>query len=289
MSCSRPRWTVAVLLAAACLAPAGVASGEDLVGEIFKIFGGNRAEPARRPEALDINKIVAAPGFANEFTPLLTRVLGGELHFVRKVCEPTPEQLQQLREVGKARVAVISKHFSQLQQNSRSPSEWPDPRTLLAETLQQKIDELLPPEAAERYRDEVAARDLARRQAAEGMMLVLVDRKLCLSGEQYEQAAAAIDKSWKEPWSRNMQIYLYDEYAPVPDAAVLKPLLNAEQQRIWAGRVNHGMIHFGWEQDLGLLPWGDDGIALEVEEAAQPADPAPVQPGAGEASAGDRL
>lgn len=71
-------------------------------------------------------------------------------------------------------------------------------------------------------------------------------------------------RSWG--WARNMQVYLYDEYAPMPDDNLLRPHLSERQQQILAGRTNYGRISFGWEQDLGLMtPWGDVG---DVELAA---------------------
>lgn len=242
----------------------GVADAVDVLRWLFR--------PARRaePAVIDAVEIKVGPDFVNQFTPLLNKLLTAELHFVHKVCEVDGEQLAQLQKVGKAKMAVMAKTYEK-QQNRHQSSEWPDAREALTDAFQEQVDALLPEEVATRYREEIAGRRQAKHEAARDMMTVLIDRKLSLTPEQYEQAGEVIDEKWDPRWSKNMQMFLYDQYAPLPEANVLRPVLSERQRTMWESRTNHGLISFGWEQDLGLrTPWGDVGdLEVDIPAAAE--------------------
>lgn len=273
LKCLRRCWLPSAGVFCLMLCAAGAARGEDAFGGLFRrLFGigDNAARQERRAEpTLDLILDIEAPAdFANQYTPLLTKLMTAELHFANKVCELDAAQLQKLTDVGRLTVAKISKMFES--QTFRGSPKFPDARQLITEAFRQEIEALIPPEAAARYRDEIAEREEARREAAREMMTMLIDRKLSLTPEQYAQIDEALAENWDANWSKNMQVYLYDEYAPMPHADVLQPLLTDRQRTIWASRGSRGQISFGWEQDLGLMaPWGDVGD-LEVEIASPP-------------------
>jgi hypothetical protein len=249
---------IPVVLFVVVIASADVAySQEGILGGIRRLFGVDR-----RPAVVEMAE--PAPEVVNQFTPHLKKVLTAEIHFVRKVCRPDAEQLAAIRKAGVEQLDSVAKQYAKLQQGGRH-SGFPDARELIAAGLQKTIDEVLPEEAAQRYRDENAARIEARRQAVTAMMTTLIDRELALTPEQFDQVDRAIGEKWDDQWGRNLQMFLYDQYAPMPHASVLTPLLNEQQKEVWKGRVNHGMIHFGWEQDLGVN-WMGGAELQELDE-----------------------
>ncbi|MBX3439042.1 MAG: hypothetical protein KF861_16245 [Planctomycetaceae bacterium] len=251
----------------------GAACGEDRIGGVMRFLFGRGAGGGEARGVINLVVEDAPADFENQFTPLLNKLLSAELHFAHKVCQLNAEQVARLKEVGQVKVAAIAKTYGQ-QRNQHQSSEWPDARDLLTAAFQEQLDALLPAETAQRYREEMAARRLARDAAAREMILVLMDRRLSLTPEQYTQLDGAISGQRDASWSRNMQMFLYEEYAPMPDDSVVRPLLSDRQRDIWASRTNYGRISFGWEQDLGLMtPWGDLGD-IELELPAAQAEPA---------------
>ncbi len=265
----RRGWLCTVTAAALMLGGMGVARG-DVLGEAVDVLKFLFRPAKKKPGVIDAAAANVGAGFVNQYTPLLTKLMMAELHFAHKVCELDGQQLALLQKVGKAKVAVMAKTYEN-QQNQHQSSEWPDAREALTDAFQEQIDALLPAEAAARYRSEVAARRQAKKDAAREMMVVLIDRKLSLTPDQYEHAGGVINEKWDPGWARNMQMFLYDQYAPLPDANVLSPVLTERQRTTWESRTNHGRISFGWERDLGLSsPWGEVGdLEVDIPAAAE--------------------
>ncbi|MGD9854598.1 MAG: hypothetical protein AB7U20_06555 [Planctomycetaceae bacterium] len=270
-------WFISAAAGVLLLGSLSAARGEEGIGGVLRfLLGGNRgqeAQPAFRAPQAVVEDVPAE--FENQFTPHLQRLMNTELHFAHKVCDLNAEQFAKLRESGRLTIAAIAKTYGK-QQNQHQSSDWPDARELLTDAFQKQIDATLSADDSARYRDEIAGRRQARQEAAREMMTMLIDRKLSLTPDQYEHVGAVIDEHWEPGWSRNMQVYLYDEYAPLPGENVLKPLLSERQRGVWVSRTNYGQISFGWEQDLGLMaPWGEIGeLAIEVPVSAAKEPPA---------------
>lgn len=180
-----------VLTAAAVLlaGSVGVARGDEGIGGVLRfLFGGNRGAQAQPAPAVEAVAEDVPADFENQFTPLLNKLLTAELHFAHKVCRLNAEQLDKLREVGRAKVAAIAKTYGQ-QQNQHQSSEWPDAREILTDAFQEQLDALLPADAAARYREEIAARREARQEAAREMILVLLDRRVSLTPSNTHRSA----------------------------------------------------------------------------------------------------
>lgn len=260
------RW--ALLLALVFVAgPFRIHAADSPVAELLNfLFRQRRAAVEAVERAVEANA-------GEEFKPALRGLLGRELHLVRKVCRPDETQFAQIRAAGLTAIDVLARQMASAQQAGRQTDQWPRPRPELAAALLAKVSELLPAEAAEAYRAELEAREAAQRRAAQEMMLVVIDRKLTLLPDQYDPLAAALDKHWDESLSRNMQIYLYDQYLPLPDATTLAPVLNERQKKLYVVEGPRGRISFGWDQDLGLNASGlgvdgaDEFGTLEAEQA----------------------
>ena len=262
------RYTAA-LLVLVCVAPPTALRGEDSIFKaIVDIFA---------PDVMEFEAAVADPAMADQFTPILKKILNTEIHFVRKVCRPNKEQLEAIHAAGMAAIGNIAQECARLQQKNVH-GQWPDARKQVADALMKKVEEALPAETVARYKQEMAARAEGRKSAALGMMMVSLDRKLMFSPQQFEKARETVDKNWEDKWSRNLQVFGYDDYAPRPPQSVLGPLLNETQQEIWSQNQNYGQIYFGWEQEIG---WMSVGNGAELEQATdfdvQPAE-ADVKP-----------
>ncbi|MCG8648239.1 MAG: hypothetical protein MI861_00310, partial [Pirellulales bacterium] len=127
-------------------------------------------------------------------------------------------------------------------------------------------------EVADRYGEELQARNQAHHNAAAGMMLVHIDEELFLTPDQYGQIRKTLQKDWKDAWSHGPRLYLYPQYAQMPGLDVLRPHLTTLQKNIWAQRSSP-RVHFGWEMELGLQDWFG-GAELEGFENPPP-KPAP--------------
>jgi hypothetical protein len=276
-----PRRKVGVYLVVALSLSLGgaleVARGEDGIGAFLRsLFEGNR-EGEAQPDAREKAVMEDVPAdFENQFTPHLKKLLNAELHFARKVCGLDAEQFASLEKSGRLTIAAIAKTYGK-QQNQHESHQWPDAAEMLTKAFQKQLDALLPADVASRYREEVADRRRAKKESARDMMVMLIDRKLSLTPAQYEQVENTVDQNWDPTWSRNMQMYLYDDYAPMPGGDILKSVLTERQQQVWASRTNYGRISFGWEQDLGLVgPLGEVG-ELVVDAPAPEAGEQPSQ------------
>lgn len=268
--CRRLLWTVLLCMAAPC----GVPAADTPLGELLNLLFRNRRAAVQ--EAVEAAEMAVDVNAGAEFKPTLRGVLGRELHLVRKVCRPNEEQFAQIRAAGLAEVDTVARQMGAAQQSGRPFEQWPRPRQELSAALLAKVSELLPAEAAQAYRAEIEAREAAQRRAAQQMMFVIIDRRIMLLPDQYDPLAAALEKEWNDELSRNMQLYLYDEYLSLPETRVVAPVLNERQTKLYTARLNRqGRISFGWQRDLGLdelriIPLDRDEFGTLGEEASQP-------------------
>lgn len=261
-------------------APTGAARAQEIGGllEVVEgLFGGRPAAAPRlritKPKPVRVLKKDVDPAFVNMYTPFVTKVLTSELHFVQKVCEPTDEEFDEIHRAGLLAVAATSKHYEELQKIRQAAGQWPKPQVQITESLQEAIDKILTPEQAERYREEIAARVQAERDAAAGMVLVHIDEALLLTPKQHEQMGETIKEKWNTSWSSGPRLFMYPQYAQLPGTSIVGKHLTARQKAIWTQRSSNNVsVSFGWQMELGLQDW-IGGAELEAFEKPSPAEP----------------
>lgn len=206
---------------------------------------------------------VAAPQVGQQFLPGLNRALTIEIHYLRKICNPPEEQVAAIRKAARAGLPRLAKELN-AGQNRGLQGNGKSTREKLVEIVLAAAKRFLPEEQAKRYEEELAARKAYRRRGAAEMMTILIDDRLSLSDEQYEKVPAALISKWEPRWSRNLQVFMYDGYWPVPDSGILDPILTDDQKKLWgAQRRNSAMnVWFGWEAELGLDQMGG-GVELK--------------------------
>ena len=255
----RPRhrcWTRSLpLVLLLIVSSSGAVGAQDILEGIFEFFQPARPVGRQQQREKDIPDEMLKP-----FLPALEKVLTAEIHFVRKVCRPDDEQLAEIRQAGEKEMKAVARTYASMQRNNQHTG-FPDARERICAELRKTIDAVMPEEAAQRYREEVAAREAADKQAGAGMMTVVVDGLVCLSPEQFDQTSEAIGQNWDKEWSRNLQVFTYEEHAPVPPPRVLQKILDPRQQQLLQGRSHRSSIHFGWEQEMTVF-----GADIELEE-----------------------
>lgn len=204
--------------------------------------------------------------FEQQVRPFLKVLYSGELHFIRKVCQPTPEQLAQIRKESDALFNAHVKKFAKLvNQQNRGNVEFPDPRQEMTKQLAELIGKIQSPEAATRYRQELEFREAARRKTAIDNIVMRLDRELALSPEQSAKLTAVMTEKFNPQWTKQMCVFLYsEEYSPLPDGKLVTPILNDAQKKIWSAMPTGYGISFGWQGELNFLGDQFDGFAEEV-------------------------
>lgn len=238
----------------------GVARADNPIAEGMRMLFRSFAPAGQAGANVEI-----APEQLVQFLGPLKKLLTAEIHFFRKICHPNAEQLAAVRQTGEQEIESIAREYALLQRKNQH-SGFPDARDLLMRAMEKGVAQIMPAEVAELYSEELAARREAHAHAATAMMTVVIDRAYLLSPEQFDKVHSAIAEQPDPQWLRNLQIYLYDEYAPMPGPNLLRPLLSDRQREILKSRTDRGMIHFGWESDLGLQMWGGGMELKELDE-----------------------
>ena len=247
------------------------AQAQNPFGELFEAMGNaiapRRVQPA---QVTDIAKIDAPRGFKNQFTPFLDKILTRELHFVQKVCDPSEEEFQKIHLAGRRSVERISKHLAQIEQRGQS-SQWPDPRSLVSDSLLAEIAGMLSAEVTEHYRREIEARNKAARRAANAMMVAQIDEIVLLLPGQYDDLTAVLDEKWDQDWDSVLSRLNYPQYMQLPSATVFSHLLDEQQRRVWGLTPSRPPVRFGWQMELGF----QNNIMDNGHELPEFPDPSP--------------
>ena len=242
----------------------------EAVGNLIQGLFVGRAVEAQEAVAIEVMDAAAAgeggDPFDQQVRPILKSVLHSELHFIRKVCQPTPEQFAKIRDAGREHYEKERKKFIELVKNqNRGNAEFPDPRTEISKGLIEAVSLNLSPEAVARYRVELDHRDKARRQAAIDNMVMRLDRSLALSPEQSQKLAVSMTDHFSAKWTKQMCAFLYsEEYAPLPEGKIVTPILNDAQKKIWSAMPQGYSVSFGWQGEFNFLGDQFDAFAEEV-------------------------
>lgn len=202
-------------------------------------------------------------------TPMLP-VLERELHYIRKVCPHTTQQMRHIRQDIRGSLETLAKEMMenrQLQaqlQRQQMMDEGTPYREALPTQLAPLVEKHLGEAAAETYRREIAARVAFQREAISESMLLNLDLKLHLDQEQCEKLPEVIREKWEPYWNISLQYMLYDQYHPVPSSTVLKKVLTDQQWRLWES-MHHQNVRFGMDKVNGL---DEMGVNIPFKELA---------------------
>ena len=233
---------------------------------------------------------IMADPLEQQFAPQVQLVLNTELHFVRKVCQPTAKQYESLKQSGdraaKSTVKKIAQVQKQMQQGVRPGQQfdWPDPRGVIAEILVKEVAMLMSAERAEQYQFELTKRTEARKRVALLNLVSKIDRDLLLTTEQRTKLSESLTTNWKSTWAQQLEVFVYgDQFAPIlPDDQVL-PFLNEKQKTIWKSAPKNqnqiwGFIGFGMMQGAEMIEEVMDVEAAAEQQAEEKEDKSDSKP-----------
>ncbi len=201
------------------------------------------------------------PAQHRQFFLALRRVLTIEMHFLRKTCNPNPEQVEKIRAAGEERLPELAKWLKEHEHHHLKDDESRIQDRLIT-PLRIATRATLPAELADRYENELKSREEFRKQAVAEVMALEVDRMLALEREQHAHVVSLIKENVLPSWLQNMQVYLYGQYSPLPSVEVIGPALDDEQKKIWESQGRRSSVYFGWEADLGLDQFSN-GVELK--------------------------
>jgi hypothetical protein len=241
---------------------------------------GARGRMARLP--------AAAAAQEQQYLAQLSPVARAELQFVRRVCDPTPEQRRLLAAEAASALQVVAKEYAEamhkLQHGGwRSGKPFPQPREQILAGFAVAVPVILTAGQAARYADEAARREANRRQVTIRGVVVKLDQKLELSTDQRERLCKALAGHWDPSWSQIQSSGA--EFLPPISENVIAPILNAVQLKVWKSipkgtAQNFGNFHavrfLGLQNQRGPAN-GEDGddLDLALKELAEkkPAKP----------------
>ena len=177
-----------------------------------------------------------------QFEKRFKSVLRDELNFVEKVCEPTDDQMAEIRQVLEKYKADVVKRQADLQKRAargqrQATVAYADPRKLIRDSLKRTLKTTLDSERWARFDGELEQRKTDQTRAAVHNIVAKIDRDLALSAEQREKLVGALTAAWSPAWGQQFEIFLQQggQFAPNVSPKVVTPHLNPIQKKIWSG------------------------------------------------------
>lgn len=204
-------------------------------------------------------------------------ILRAQLHFVRKVCQPTKAEMKLIEDDAEAILKEAAKKHAVFQQRQMQGQQQAgnnsSPQKLLRDSFAKSVKTHLSPDQAARFQDEVDRQAADRRKAVVRKLVARLDRDLVLSAEQREKIFESLVFHWQDAWCPQLEVFMYgDQFFPnIPDKHV-SVFLNETQRKVWRARQqNQGNIFFGGMNVMGgllgeSLPWEDDADEKKNDE-----------------------
>jgi hypothetical protein len=167
----------------------------------------------------------------------LRLLLQVELKFAKRVCAPTAEQMNKIKQ--EALTQIVGAELNQRVGNNVQQA-LNDARR----GVQQKVAELvrahLSPEQIKRYEGEIQLRDANLRQACARNLIVAIDQELSLTEWQRQKLSTELAGNWDDSWTTTVVLTSMNNNSAVnflpnvPDELVV-PYLDATQRSLWSG------------------------------------------------------
>jgi hypothetical protein len=240
---------------------------------------------AAQPAAVAAADVIidALQGQQQQFARQYRSIARSELHLARKICEPTAEQFQQLREdVEQTLRATLEQQTDRQKkvvaqrrgQQQALQLDMNNCAKLARDAVAHAVKAQLSAEQADRFSAELAQRAVDRRETAAHNFVARLDQELVLSVDQRTQITAALLARWDDSWCQSLQMFMYDEQGlpNLPEAQIAK-FLSPAQKKIWTTiPKNQGTVFFGGGFLGGLLGndvFGDVDIDADVPAAVR--------------------
>lgn len=230
---------------------------------------------AQRREAVQVEmgliNDLQADGQLDALKKQLKGQLTVELGFIRRTCQPTPEQREQILAVAKERLDVVANANQKVQPQRRGGGfivrngriqEREEPLSLRQE-LKKELRDILEKEQWERYQKEYDQREAFRKEVFVDEVMTSYERHLALTDQQQKEIRESLTKGWKPGGRIAFDTLRHNsQFLPqLPDELVL-PFLDEDQQTVYqaAPKLNlEQQIHGGvdavlFQEDFWELP-----------------------------------
>jgi len=193
-----------------------------------------------------------------------------EISFIKRVCEPSDEQMKAIIEAATRSYQgtgnLVQEEGNRLFDNNGFRVMGPNNEQLNEHPLRRiRSDalEYLPPIVSKDqfaiYKIEADLRDEFERSAAIEMIIGMVDEKLALTDEQRVKLNEGLMKEWKDVDLQSIQTYLYNpEYVPQLPAGTINKVFTKKQLEAWK---SFNQTNFGVQFNQG-----QDGMGIEGED-----------------------
>ncbi len=237
------------------------------------------AKPAAKAFA-PLMKLARPANLAQTYLIQFRPILRAEYHVVRAVCRPTPEQRKAIaRDVEKMFREVVEDYVVKMNRPMPAAQRAAlDPRRQIRKGLDALVEKHCSGEAADRYRQEMARREKARKRLVARNLVVLLDQRLILAPDQREKIEGSLIEHWDDSWCPSLlAITSNTRYFPaIPDSHVA-PFLNEAQKTVWQAtpRVNFFSNFFDNRGVMRNDPLEDEELR-EARLEAEKDDPKPA-------------
>jgi len=168
-----------------------------------------------------------------------------ELSFVKRVCEPTDEQMTKIvaaaKEAHQAMASLVKPQNAAQAMRAHAMFMGPqgermsiNPYHRVREDVAKLLEPLVSPEQHAKYVEEARLRDEYERDAAVGIVLDMVDAKLALSADQRKEIYGKLMEEWKDIDLQWLQNYRNNpQYMPQMPDELISPVLTEKQKELW--------------------------------------------------------
>ena len=223
-----------------------------------------------RENAGGVRFAARAVDLEQQLTRQIRPSLRAELHVIRMLCQPRPEQMRAIQEAGDRLLASAAKA-------KRGIS---DPREMIREGLAAALREHLSPAQVQLYQAELAEQARIRREVQIRGIVARLDEELVFSESQRVKLGEALSSAWNANWDSSADVLLFrnDTVPEIPDE-IVTPVLTAAQAVIWSqlpkqaarGRTRLGFLEMELpEVELSEV---ESSKVKEQQQAPQPDAP----------------
>ncbi len=195
-------------------------------------------------------------------------VLRAEIHLIRTLCKPSPEQLTKLTKAGEKVLRDVAGKAAEAQlkmQQGIGVQTVPNVVEEIQHALNRVIQAELSPVQAALYQTETTARMQSERDVAARLLVARFDPVLNLSAEQRDKIAAKLAKS-NNAMAKSLDNLMYaNGYLPAVDDSDVVPFLDDRQKTLWRDTQR---VHFGVGFQYGIA-----GLNLNEDDLAEEDDP----------------
>jgi hypothetical protein len=190
-----------------------------------------------------------------------------ELIFVKRICAPTPKQMQEIKQDGLKELAEACQQFMGQRnafQNGRARLSG-EARQVMQEKLAASVRSHLSPDQASHYETEIRKRNTNIREVCARNLVVILDHELSLSAGQREKLCAELAANWDDAWTQAVAFASINDQELIPNIPddLVYPYLDAAQQTLWNSLPKTGFFNWGIQPGafLGMTP-----AAMEDED-----------------------